>query len=289
MNIGLLDVDGHNYPNLPLMKISSYHKSIGDTVEPLNFLCRYDKVYKSKVFTFTRETPYCINAEQIIEGGTGYSLTAVLPDYIENQYPDYSLYNITDTAYGFLTRGCPRCCDFCIVSKKEGRQSVKVADLSQFWRGQKNIVLMDANILACKERRELLGQLADSRKYVDFNQGLDLRLLDDSILEDVYKVKTKRYHFAWDADNETIESRLEQLSKTGKHNRSNTTVYVLTNFNTDFAFDIYRVEKLKSLNIQPYVMIYERDTAIKPLRHLQRYANNPYICWTVKNFNEYTQ
>ncbi len=98
-----------------------------------------------------------------------------------------------------------------------------------------------------------------------------------------------RHGILTELPNKAIESRLEQLSKTGKHNRSNTTVYVLTNFNTDFDFDLYRVEKLKSLNIQPYVMIYKRDTAKKPLRHLQRYANNPYICWTVKNFNEYIQ
>ena len=138
-NIGLIDVDGHNFPNLPLMKISAYHKQMGDDVEwwlPLN---HYDKVYVSKVFTFTPDIETCINADEVVYGGTGYGLKNNLPDEIEHMYPDYSLYpELTkDTAYGFLTRGCPRACPFCIVAEKEGRKSVKVADLNEFWDGQK--------------------------------------------------------------------------------------------------------------------------------------------------------
>lgn len=128
MRIGLIDVDGHNFPNLPLMKLSAYHKAIGDNVEwydPM-FGGHFDKVYMSKVFTFTDDYPYFINADIIQKGGTGYFYPdggEPLPDCVEHIYPDYSLYydkipEVRHTAYGFMTRGCPRGCDFCIVGKK---------------------------------------------------------------------------------------------------------------------------------------------------------------------------
>lgn len=141
MKIGLIDVDGHHYPNLALMKISAYHKAKGDTAEWWWGFGRYDRVYMSKVFdeTYTPDMPEPLNADEIIKGGTGYGLDNRLPDEIEHMYPDYSLYpELTkDTAYGFLTRGCPNACPFCIVSGKEGRCSRKVADLSEWWSGQK--------------------------------------------------------------------------------------------------------------------------------------------------------
>ena len=194
MRIGLIDVDGHNFPNLPLMKISAYHKSIGDSVEWYDNLLHsvgepFDKVYMSKVFSdeYTPDYPYCVNAKEVIKGGTGYSIKIDdngkecfdknnhndLPYEIEHIYPDYSLYPeyTDDTAYGFLTRGCCNNCSFCIVSKKEGICSHKVADLSEFWNGQKNIKLLDPNLLACKEHLDLLQQLVDSKAVVDFTQG----------------------------------------------------------------------------------------------------------------------
>ena len=156
MKIGLIDVDGHNFPNLPLMKISAYHKQCGDKVEWVNLFEHYDRVYMSKVFTFTPDFEYCINADEIIKGGTGYDLHNKLPTEIENIYPDYSIYPEYNEAYGFLTRGCPRNCDFCIVGTKEGLCSRKVANLDYFWNGQKVIKLLDPNLLACKEHIDLL-------------------------------------------------------------------------------------------------------------------------------------
>lgn len=141
MRVALIDVDGHNFPSLPLMKISAWHKRQGDSVEWYNPLTAWqnppDRVYMSKVFTFTPDYPHPVNAEEIIMGGTGYNYPDGKPDLppeIEHIYPDYSLYPALckNTAYGFLTRGCPRGCDFCIVESKEGRQSRKVADLPEF-------------------------------------------------------------------------------------------------------------------------------------------------------------
>ena len=173
MKIGLIDVDGHGFPNIPLMKISSWHKQNGDQVEwfdPL-FGGHYDKVYMSKVFSFTPDYEYFIDADEIIKGGSGYCIEMVdgkeiyrkdrdmnLPNEVEHIYPDYGIYGdlTKDTAYGFLTRGCPRGCGFCHVKAKEGLCSHKVANLSEFWKGQKNIILCDPNILACKDHEELL-------------------------------------------------------------------------------------------------------------------------------------
>lgn len=128
MRIGLIDVDSHNFPNLALMKLSAYHKAIGDRVEWWNGFLRYDRVYQSKIFddTYSPDMEFCINADEIIKGGSGYDLDNRLPDEIEHIMPDYGLYCIKDTAYGFLTRGCPRKCPFCITSEKDGRRSMKV-------------------------------------------------------------------------------------------------------------------------------------------------------------------
>ena len=163
MRIRLIDVDGHNFPNLPLMKISAYYKSLGDEVEwydpLLDWITVPDIVYMSKVFSYTPDYEHPINGKKIIKGGTGYYFPSggePLPKEIEDSFPDYSIYpQFADTAYGFLTRGCPRGCDFCIVAEKEGEKSRKVADLSSFWNGQKNIVFLDPNLFACKEWEDL--------------------------------------------------------------------------------------------------------------------------------------
>lgn len=231
MKIGLIDVDGHNFPNIPLMKISAYHKKKGDAVEwydPL-FTGHVDKVYMSKVFSFTPDYQYFVDADEIVKGGSGYCISLVngkevydktkdipLPEEIEHIYPDYSLYGITDTAYGFLTRGCPRGCSFCHVEAKEGRMSRKVADLSEFWNGQKNIVLCDPNILACRMHwKDLLQQLIDSKAQVDINQGLDIRLMTPEKAEMLKKIKLKNLHFAWDRiqDKEKIIPKFQMFKE----------------------------------------------------------------------------
>jgi radical SAM superfamily enzyme YgiQ (UPF0313 family) len=118
MKIGLLDVDGHNFPNLALMKLANYYRQNGDTVEWVNHLERYDKVYQSKVFTFTDDIKTAVQADEVIRGGTGYKLYGEL--FCDGTEPDYSMYPQYQHAYGFLTRGCVRNCAWCIVPKKEG-------------------------------------------------------------------------------------------------------------------------------------------------------------------------
>lgn len=307
MKIGLIDVDGHNYPNLPLMKISAYHKAQGDHVEwyePM-FSGHCDKVYMSKVFSFTPDYEYFIDADEVIRGGSGYCIELVdgkevyhterdkpLPDEIEHIYPDYSLYPeyTQNTAYGFLTRGCPRGCDFCHVKAKEGQCSYKVADLSEFWNGQKNIILCDPNILACKDHLELLQQLVESKAKVEFNQGLDIRLMNERNLELLRQIRIDKPHFAYDRyqDKAIIEPKMKMVREiTGwNRNKGRPTVFILTNFDTTLEQDIDRIQFCRSLGWTPYPMIYDKEHADPVYRKLQRWCNN-FIFWNVPTFEEY--
>lgn len=310
MKIGLIDVDGHNYPNLPLMKISAWHKQQGDVVEwyePFNALQNgeYDVVYMSKVFSFTPDYQYPIYAKRIHRGGSGYCIKLNggkefydtseeknLPDYIEHIYPDYSLYpqKTKDTAYGFLTRGCPRGCSFCHVKDKEGSCSHKVADLHEFWRGQKNIVLCDPNILACRDHMDLLQQLVNSKAKVNFNQGLDIRLVNNSNIELLRKIRLDGIHFAYDRyqDKEIIEPRMKAFKEeTGfDKDKGRVMVYILCNYDTSIEQDIERIQFCRSLKFSPYPMIYNKEHCDPIYKKLQRWCNN-YIFWNTPTFDMY--
>ena len=295
MNIGLYDVDSRNFPNLPLMKISAWHKARGDSVEFVLPLKYYDKIYVSKVFgdEYSQMSGYCLQADEIVYGGTGFAITVEngkevyhkdrdqnLPDEIEHIYPDYSLYSelTKGKAYGFLTRGCCNNCDFCIVSKKEGMCSKKVADLSEFWRGQKEIVLLDANILACKDRIELLEQLAESKAKVDFTQGLDARFITEEVARVLKRIRIKTVHFAFDfMKNEKAIVRGLNIYRDYCKPNGTDSVYILTNFDTMIDEDLYRVKKVQEAGLLPDIRIYRKETAPRILRDLQRWCNNRII------------
>lgn len=291
IRIGLIDVDSHNFPNLCLMKLSAYHKAQGHQVCFWNPLFYFDVVYKSRVFTdtYSKDNITVRNAGQVIKGGTGYGPGPDLPDEIEHSYPDYSLYpQYSETAYGFLSRGCPRGCGFCIVGGKEGRRSRKVADLSEFWRGQREIKLMDANLLACLDHEKLLLQLAKSRALVDFSQGLDIRLITRDNVALLNQVRTKTVHFAWDNPDEDLSRYFRQfLEWTSIRNPRLRRVYLLTNYGSTHEQDLYRVETLRQMGFDPYVMIYEKPTAPPITRHLQRWVNNKRLFYAIPSFSDY--
>ena len=285
MKIGLIDIDkSKKFPNLALMKISAFHKNKGDSVEfyqPL-FNIGYDIVYVSKIFSYSKNYEYPINSKKIIYGGVGYDLKNKLPKKIENTYPDYNLYNFVgdNTAYGFLTRGCPRGCSFCNVTENQGKIAKKVANLSDFWNGQKKIVLLDPNILASSDWNELFQQLIDSKSWVDFTQGLDIRLLDNEKIEMLNKIKTKSIHFSWDnAKDKIIENKFKEVRKNLLFRDRELIVYVLSNFDTTIEEDIYRILELSKMSYTPYLMIFDKDKLPRghSLKKMQRLINNRFI------------
>ena len=314
MKIGLIDVDGHNFPNIALMKISAWHKSQGDTVEWYTPFDHYHTVYVAKVFSFTEDWREPINADRVVYGGSGYQIKLKdgkeswdwmmldkawfyneLPPHIEHIMPDYSLYpSTTDTAYGFLTRGCPRGCSFCHVAAKEGKHSYKVADLSEFWNGQKRIVLCDPNLLACKDWRELLQQLKDSNATLDINQGLDIRMMTEEKAHLLCQCKIDQIHFAWDRylDKDIVVPKFktfrevwEQYRKWNEHGKI---VYTLVNFDTTPEQDLERIYTLREMGYWAYIMIYDKEHSTDPFyKDLARWVNNRVIFAVCPTFDDY--
>lgn len=300
MDVALVDIDSHNFPNLVLMKLSAWHKARGDNISLLNpvdvlhggsLFKEYKKIYGACVFTENARIADLIEAAGGYVAGSGTGKKDVLPDEIEHIMPDYSLYGITDTAYGFLTRGCPRCCPFCIVSNKEGRESRKVADLSEWWTGQKHIKLLDPNLLAAPEADFLLTQLCYSGAYIDFTQGIDARLLNDRRIALLSELKIKRLHFAWDNPKDTkTKAALQEFSSRAMRHKTDYVkykVYVLTNYWSSHQEDLDRIYWLRDNGYDPYVMIFDKANAPTETRQLQRWVNNKRIFRTVDTFEEY--
>lgn len=217
MKVGLLAVDS-NYPNLALMKISEYHKKRGDCVEWYNPLCWYDKVYMAKVFGFTQDYGFYVHSAQIEKGGTGYDVTKKLPYEVDRIKPDYSLYRVDDNvAYGFLTRGCPNRCKWCVVPEKEG-DIAPYMDIAEVADGRKNVILMDNNILASTYGLLQLEKIIAMKVRVDFNQGLDARLVTDEIACLLARVKwIRRIRFGCDTPKQIgeVERAAALLDKYG--------------------------------------------------------------------------
>jgi hypothetical protein len=290
VKIGLWN-DDHNFPNLATMKLSAWHKAQGDKVEILNHLNTYDLVYCSKVFDFTpdAEDAAAIRADKIIRAGTGYhDYKTVLPPKIEHVYPDYNIYPQYKQAYGFLTRGCPRNCGFCCVTKKEGCCSRQVSDLKDFWSGQSEIKLCDPNLLACKDSERVLKQIIASGSWVDITQGFDIRLIGSENISIINQLKIKSIHFAWDNPRDDLYSKFKfyaEHNTLSKHRKPST--YVLTNYWSTTEQDLERVYKLRELGIDPYIMIYDKAHAPQKVRWLQRWVNNKKVFRECERFEEY--
>lgn len=276
--IGLAQVDG-KWANLALMRLSTYHKAQGHQVEWYSPLMHYDCIYASKVLTFTPDNLYLpIDTEK---GGTGYDIAKKLPSEVEACFPDYSLYPDIDYAIGFTTRGCIRKCPFCFVPQKEGALQI-MGDLYDFWNGQPKVILLDNNLTAASMEHfeKIIKQLIKERVSVDFSQGLDIRLINEDHARMLKTVRLlKRIHFAWDSMSyeKAVRRGIEILTRYFHPDRI--AFYVLIGFDTTPSEDMYRIEILKGLGVNPFVMPYEQDNLYQ--RTLARWCNHKAIFKTV--------
>ena len=304
MRIGLIDVDGHHFPNLALMRISAWHKAAGDQVEWWwSDFIHYDIVYKSKVFSdaYSNDVSDPMNADKVLKGGTGYciylgedgmehfdaSKNFNLPDEVEAMFPDYSIYPEHSFAISMTSRGCPRGCTFCHVAAKDGRRSHQVAEVKDFWNGQGEIVVLDPNITACPNKHELFDQYRRTGALIDFSQGLDIRLLTEKDIDDVNQLRLKELHWAWDNPEEDLEDLFRYFKKRFRRSSHPGMVYCLTNFGSTMEQNLHRIYTLRDLGYDPFVMIYDKPNAPQEIKDLQRWCNNKFVFKKTPRFEDY--
>lgn len=292
MRIGLIDVGGHHFPNLALMKLSAWHKLRGDSVEFADpMFGRYDRVYMSKVFTFTPDYPHGFACE-VVKGGTGYrDYTQLLPEEVEHACPDYGLYDYPH-AVGFLTRGCVNRCPWCVVPRKEGAIRAN-ADIGEFLDGRRIAVLLDNNVLASAWGLAQIEKIIRLGVRVDFNQGLDARLIarNPEIAELLSRVKWSKYiRMAYDstAVRGDVLKAIERLKHCGVPT-SKMFFYVLIR---DAADGLKRIEELAALGCQPFAQPYrDFENKIRPTteqRRLARWCNHKATFHTV-SYKDYKE
>lgn len=267
MIIGLHDADGTNFPNLALMKLSAWHKANGDDIEFFDPEKQYDFVYSSKVFTWTPEDT-SLPADTTIKCGTGYRSKETLPDVIEHICPDYDLYGL-DRSYGFLTRGCSRKCGHCFVPGKEG--DIKPhSDITEFARHH-DVVLMDNNVLAHEHGIHQIEKIISLGLRVDFNQGLDARLIDDGIAQLLSRVKwLEPLRLACDSASQ-IPAIYNAVSLLRWHNTTPRRYfcYVLVK---DIPDAIERIKLMKTLDLDPFAQPYRDEDGTEPTKEQSRFA-----------------
>lgn len=276
MNIGLIDVDGHHFPNLALMKLSAWHKAQGDTVDWYSGIERYDRVYMSKVFTFTPDDGRVIQADEVIKGGTGYKLfDQWLPDEVEHICPDYSLYPSYSDAYGFLTRGCVNKCSFCIVPRKEGVIR-KHADIEEFLSDRKSAILMDNNVIASEWGLQQIEKIISLKVKVDFNQGIDCRIIakDKQVAGLLARVRWIRYvRMAYDSSaiTDEVQTAIAYLKEFGIPGYKMFFYMLVKDGQIEDAEA--RALKLRELGCTPFAMPYrDLDKNSPPTREQRRFA-----------------
>lgn len=299
MKIGLHDAEkeylkNKSFPNYALMKISAWHKARGDTVEWWNPLYRYDRVYSSKVFDFTPVNPYL--PEDVIRGGTGYRdipMDKMLLPEIDDAFPDYSIYPDCDYAIGYITRGCPNNCRWCIVPKKEGGIKAYRTWEKLVRQDTDKLVLMDNNILACEYGIEQLESMIGSKYRIDLNQGMDARLVTEHVADILSRLSWIRFiRFSCDQKSQiqSVKNAIELLKSKGvKPYRI--FIYILVTADVQDAAD--RVESLKiyrSINL--YAQAERNDRmGIQPnvaqLEVQQRYMYGG--CYRTETWHEYCQ
>lgn len=291
--IGLIDVDGHHFPNLALMKLSAWHKRNGDSVEWCNYLAHYDTVYKSKVFTFSPDDVTAIGSDKVIKAGTGYrDYTTVLPDEVEHIKPDYSLYG-TSRAIGFTTRGCVNHCPWCVVPMKEG--AIRPASpLREFLGNRKSAMLLDNNALAHPFGLKQMEESVRLGVRVDYNQGLEAKLVceNPAIADLLARVKWIRYVRLAADTSERLPYVLKAIDMLSARGLKPYRVFVYVLIRDDIQDALTRINALKTAGAMPFAQPYrDFDNKVKPskeAKNLARWCNMRSIFKTC-DFAEYNK
>lgn len=273
MRVAIAQVDG-KWPNLALAKLAAWHLSQGDDVERFMPLGEYDRVLASKVFTDTLDNPY-LPSRITVQGGTGYGMYRTLADEVEASKPDWSLWPTWHDDIGYSTRGCSRCCEFCVVPKKDGPLRV-VGEFGDIWTGRHVLHLIDGNLTAApvEHFRSVCEDATKAGCRLDFNQGLDARLLTDEHAAILRATRTaKSIHMAFDhvRHEGAVRAAIVTMQRAGWP-ASRLMFYVLVGFDSTPEQDLYRVQLLRSLGAEPFVMPFKRDDPYQ--RRLARWVNN---------------
>lgn len=287
MNIGLIDVD-NKMANFALMRISSYHKSIGDTVSWASMFDSYDRIYKSKVFSFSKDDNSIYETKEIVKGGTGYDIKSILPVEIENHYGlDYSIYPNCNYSIQFFSRGCIRSCPFCIVREKEG--FLKPVQPMNYNPKGEWVEVFDNNFFANPNWREAVDELKRNGQPVNLH-GVDIRLMNEEQAAALSTLKLKQnIKIAWDLPEIDLEPKLREVVKYIKPHRL--TCYVLVGFNSTIEQDMHRLNILRELKITPFVMVYRdpnnNNTIEKYHQDLARWVNKTMLFKSMR-FEDYS-
>ena len=305
MRIGLIDVDGHNFPNVALMKLSSWHKHHGDTVEFAipdkkvvwadlfdqegSDSVVYDRIYASKVFTFSSDFDRSLyHTDEFVLGGTGYDISSRLPDEVDAYTgTDYTLYPQYNYSVQFFSRGCIRHCPFCLVHDKEG--DIHPVEPMELNPNGEWIEVLDNNFFANPEWRDAVKYLKGKDVPVKFH-GVDVRIIDEEMAYALnsLKLKTGKIHIAWDLPQMDLTDRLKEMVRYIKPYKI--TCYVLVGFNSTAEQDLHRLRILKGLGITPFVQAYrDYENNREPTQYekdIARWANKMWLFKTM-DFLEY--
>lgn len=293
MKVLLIDVDSI-IPNLALMHLSTFYKSRGGNQVGFN-ISDPDKVYASIIFSKNRHLcdglKFLYPNAEINIGGSGYDLKKKLPDEYDKLMPDYSLYPDYPYDLGFTSRGCDRNCYFCIVNKKEGNFHI-TQHPSEFHDPSHNgVTLMDNNILWDKEWFfEVTDWIMKNNLKVDFNQGLDIRLIDNDIAKRISKLRPiKNWHFAFDSLNykDDVIRGISILKDHGVNLRHDSNFYVYLHDDKQFEDALERITILKENDVLPYLMINPESRKTQRMKDLKRYTR-PWIFFST-NFEQYAR
>lgn len=287
MKIGVIDVDGHHYPNVAIMKLTSYHRLHGDNVEWVYPFDTYDKIYMSKVFTFTPDDDRIYQCQDIIKGGTGYDVKSKLPDVIDQHHGlAYDLYPKCNFSVQFYSRGCFRHCPFCLVYDKEG--NIYPVEPMEWNPRAKWIEVLDNNFFANPEWRWAINDLQKQHLPIKFH-GIDIRIMDEEQAMAINSLQLKGgVHIAWDLPQIDLTEQLEAITRQIKPDKI--VCYVLVGFNSTREQDLYRLRTLKRMGILPFVQPYRDFTnSRKPSQYeldLARWANRRWLFKTM-DFTDY--